>query len=235
MFKSKVALSVLAVAAALASPAHAAGPSPDGLNVNVTNTPLPVVGNVNVVNTPLPVSGTIANTTSNPVLIRDVDASAKTHFGQPLQNHVMLTWVAPGNQNTICAPNKEFRRLFPNGTFSNEAFVVPQGQTLVVTDADIGFTAGSGRTFQLGSVVYGMVAADTQKTSSLVPFRSAGTLITNHDSVAVSVSASLGSGALIGAGRQVCARAESLGISGGFVDFEVETATVRGYLISTSQ
>lgn len=224
MIKLKVALSVFAVAAALASPAHSAGPTgmPDALNVNVTNTPLPV-------------TGTIANTTSNPVLIRDVDASAKTHFGQGLQSHVMLTWVAPGNQDTVCTPNKEFVRLFPDGTISNEPFVVPQGQMLVVTDADMTFTPGLGKTFQLGTVVYGMLSADPQKESTLVPHRTAGVLITNQNSQAVAVSSNLGAGVLIGAGRQACVRAQSLSNLGGFIQFEVESASLRGYLISTSQ
>lgn len=64
MTKLKVALSVLAVASAFASAAHAAGP-PDGLNVNVTNTPLPVQGSVSITVPGQPFSHTF--TTTSPI------------------------------------------------------------------------------------------------------------------------------------------------------------------------
>jgi len=221
--KLKAGFCVFALAAALASPAHSAGPTgmPNALNVNVTNTPLPV-------------TGTIANTTDNPVLIRDVDASAKTHFGQPLQNHITLAWMAPGNQNSACTPNKEFRRIFPDGTIATETFVVPQGQMLVVTDLDANVLAGSGNTFELGKMVYAVLTPDNLTNSALVPHRTAGVLITNHDTQSITISSSLGSGVLIGAGRQACVHGESLSSIGSASFFRLDFATLRGYLISTS-
>jgi hypothetical protein len=181
---------------------------PQGINVNVIN----------------PSSHPV------PVTIRG-SGPAVTHLQQPAQNHVMLVWVAPGNPQTPCTPNSEFRQVFPDGTFANEAYVVPAGGLLVVTDLDV--TIGSGtQPFQSGQSVNGALMPVSLAGSSLVPHRTSGVLITNGTSTTVSINSNLGAGVLIGAGLQVCTVGESRTGLGGFFFHDVLSASVRGYLIS---
>jgi len=123
-------LSVLAVGLSVRV-SGAAGP-PSGLDVNVTNNPLPVSGSVAVTNTtsnPVPVtlqgtsSGsnnvTVTNPASNPVPTQNVGGGAATQVGQPVSKIV----------NLICNNNGTASCTTANGTFA-----VPSGQALVLTD-----------------------------------------------------------------------------------------------------
>lgn len=115
-------VSVLAIALGVpsSSPTQAAGP-PSGLDVTVTNTPLPVQGTVNVGNLPstqsisgsVSITGTpnvsVVNPPSSPVPIRDVDNAPR----EPFETGINLA-IACGD------------------IVADLSFPVPQGKRLVI-------------------------------------------------------------------------------------------------------
>jgi hypothetical protein len=157
----------------------------------------------------------------------------ETHLGKSLRNHVVLVWGAGvPSAETVCEePNKGFVEISPDGTWADEAFVVPPGKVLVVTDLDVVIVAGTGETFDVGRTVYATLVMEALVGSSHVPYQTPGVPITHEGLGAVSISSNLGAGALIGPGQQVCVTGEQVSASGGRSLQIVNRATVRGYLM----
>lgn len=177
-----------------------------------------------------PVEARIVNTTETPVPVSIVGA-ARSHMGVPVSDHVVLAWVAIGNTTACGQTSQEFRRILPDGSFDTTAFVVPQGRTFVVTDADAVIVAGTGNTFPMGDVVHARVMHADLFDSSLAPHGTNGVTITNGTTGAVAISSSLGAGFLVSAGKQVCIRGDSRAANTGFLFPRVTTASLRGYLL----
>jgi len=166
-----------------------------------------------------------------PVVIED--PPQRTHMGQPVREHIVLTLVAPGaGEPTVCdEPNQEFREIFSSGDLASGAFVVPDGKIFVATDLDAVIPAGTGDTFRAGSTVHAVLNMENNVGSTLVPHSTSGVPITTAVQEAVSVNSNLGAGVLIGAGQQVCVRGDERTGTSGYIFHRVSSASVRGYLI----
>ena len=151
-----------------------------------------------------------------------------------IEDVVVLTWVSPGaGVPTFCKQtNKEFRQIYPDGSFADEVFVVPEGKIFVATDVDAVIVAGIGNTFNVGSTVHAVLQMEANANSGLVPHTTSGVPVTNPLQEAVSVSSKLHTGILIGAGQQVCVRGDERSGNTGFIFRSVTSASVRGYLVN---
>lgn len=173
---------------------------------------------------------TVTNTADNPVVVSPV-GPARGHLNVPAADHVVLVWVAVGLSTACGSSSKEFRRLRADGSFDSDAFVVPAGRTLIVTDANAVVVAGAGNFFPQGRAVHAAVMHAEHYGSSLYPYATPGVTITDATTGAVAVGSSLGAGFAVAAGKQICIRGDIRSAAAGFVDANVTTASVRAYLL----
>jgi len=178
-------------------------------------------------------TGSILAETPKPVEISNFPDT--THMGRTPAEHVVLHYHSVGPDPTNCSAvepvgNKEYRRLFPDGTQATEEFIVPAGKVLVITDFDVIVSNGVDA-FDVGRTVISTILINpTQRVSTWYHSTEGVKITADNAGGPVAISENLGSGIVVGAGSFVCPQSfQMTGI--GFNDARTENSVMRGYLM----
>jgi hypothetical protein len=155
---------------------------------------------------------------------------------QPISEHVTLYNLSINDPNPYCPAefvppyNRAFFRVFPNGTYDSQPFVVPEGQLLVITDVE--WVAG------LPSVNSPALAPGTGVNMVLYLYTPGGqppfglvfnssTIITPTRTFSVGSNDELTTGFVVGPNRRICPQLIPVPDQ----KMLLNRVTLRGYLI----
>jgi hypothetical protein len=163
--------------------------------------------------------------------ISAVEAVDKSHLGQKIEDHIMLTSdpFEPGEGpcGAMALQDIAFFQVFPNGTRSESPFQLASGKLLVITDVEWGVQG----TLFGGDLLPGRTLRLLISVGNQIVFQSALTLDADSAAGRPGKSEYLTTGFVVGPGVPMCAFASEVTKTGS-ITAGINLLLLRGYVIA---